>query len=495
MNQHHARLLAALTLSLTLAPRAALAQGQKQGEAQDPQAQQDKQRAREQFALGVGLFDAGDFAGAAAAFERAHAAWKSSLILYNLALALERTERKVATLDAFERVVASPGALPADKLARAKQGLEAAKKKVGQLEIVANLAGASVTGPEGLLGATPLASAVRVPVGPVTLVASAPGHVPAFVTARVDPEARSVVTIELAPIQKKLGALRVRTPVPASTLFVDGKEIAPLPLKVTVPLEAGAPHRVEVRRPGYRAAVEEVTVAEGGVAELDLTPRPDPDAPTASLRLTISPEGASVFVDGERFVDPRSVRLPVGVHDLRLERRDYEPLRRVVELPEGGLGLVVALVPTPEKRAELASSAQAQRGAGIAAVVSGVVVAGVAVGLFGWNASERPGVAAARAAFDALPSTEKRVRKDEDARILGAEQRLGAVDVGAGLGLGLGVALGVVGAVLIGTGESPAKYRLPELGAVRLRPLADVGARPLGEGWAGQGLFGVRGSF
>lgn len=475
----------ALSVSLSLTPRLSLAQAPPSSAA-EPEA--DKQRAREQFALGVGLFDAADFAGATAAFERAYTAWKSPLILYNLALALERTERRVATLDAFERLVAAPGALPADKLARAKAGLVAAKKKVGELEIVANLPGASVTGPEGLLGATPLASAVRVPVGPITLVASAPGHVPAFVSARVEADTRRVVTIELAPIQKKLGALRVRTPVPASTLFVDGKEIAPLPLKVTVPLEAGVPHRVEVRRPGYRAAAEEVTVAEGGVAELELTPRPDPDAPTASLRLSVLPEGASAFVDGERIVDPRSVRLPVGVHDLRLERRDYEPLRRTVELPDGGMRLVVSLVPTPEKRAELAASASTQRNAGVGVVVSGVVVAGVAAALFGWNASERPGVQAARAAFDALPSTEKRVRKDEDLSILTAEQRLQAVDVGAGVGLGVGVALGVVGGVLLGTGESPAKYRLPDLGGVRVRPLAELGL-------GGRGQLGVAGRF
>jgi hypothetical protein len=102
----------------------------------------------------------------------------------------------------------------------------------------------------------------------------------------------------------------VATTPPGATVFVDGAERGTSPLSVTV---AGGAHDIVAERPRYAAA--HAHVDGPGRVQLALA------RPTATLRVTSTPPGAAVTLDGD----------PAGTTPLDIAAPAYEPHRLVIE--------------------------------------------------------------------------------------------------------------------------------------------------------------------
>lgn len=88
-------------------------------------------------------------------------------------------------------------------------------------------------------------------------------------------ERRSVLESALATIRTHVGRLHVVSSAPNGTVFVDGREVATLPME-PISFEVGAV-TVEVRAPGFRTVERSATIRPGALSRLsvDLVPLSD----------------------------------------------------------------------------------------------------------------------------------------------------------------------------------------------------------------------------
>ncbi len=86
-----------------------------------------------------------------------------------------------------------------------------------------------------------------------------------------------------------------------------------------------------------------------GLPPQSATPTPTPAAATALLQINVSPQGATVIVDGLRSgTTPTSMTLPPGQHTVRIEQDGYEPLVETVKLDAGSEAVLSGeLAPLP----------------------------------------------------------------------------------------------------------------------------------------------------
>src|SRR4029077_159084 len=99
------------------------------------------------------------------------------------------------------------------------------------------------------------------------------------------------------------------------------------------------PHHIDLRRAGYTTAGADLTLGDGATGEVELEPTEDPSAPASSepvLALNISESQPVVTVDGSpRGVYRVPLRLPAGPHHLLVERGDFLPMERDINLESG----------------------------------------------------------------------------------------------------------------------------------------------------------------
>lgn len=424
-----------------------------------------EQRMRELFTAGIAQFDLEDYAGAARSFEQAYAARENPVVLFNLGLTYEKLDDAPRVAATMRRVLEKPGNLKPERLERARELLDLASRVLGELEITCAYEGARVDADGVTLGRCPFASPITLREGTRLLRVTANGYEAALIPVDIRAKARQPLTITLSEVSRKLGELRVMSTLPDASVVLDGQVVGTTPLRTTLPVSAGEPHRVELRRQGYVTATETITVQEGATLELALQPALDlgASAELGRLVLTTSAEGARLMVDGQRVEAAKSVSLPAGIHDVVMLRDGFEPLARRVRLEPGArTELSLTLVPTPETRATLAASARGTRNAAWATLVSGSALASAGIGLLVWNQLEKPGVESARADFDASPcnnalkGTEECA--DSELPVLRDETRLIAVDASAAVGLLVGLAIATTGVVLYATGANPDAY-------------------------------------
>jgi hypothetical protein len=140
----------------------------------------------------------------------------------------------------------------------------------------------------------------------------------------------------LAPIPR--GDVRATTEPPGAVIEIDGRvagttDEAP----VVIPdLEADTRYIVAATLDGYREALAIVSPREGEVQEVHLVLERE----GATMLLESDPPGADVIVGGElRGRTPVEVVLPAASeHELRFERRGYEPVIQTIRVPPDGSG-------------------------------------------------------------------------------------------------------------------------------------------------------------
>jgi hypothetical protein len=463
-----------------------------------PEATRDE--ARERFDRGLRLFNQQDNQGALAEFTRAYELVPHGLVLYNIGLVYAAMGRPVQAVEAFDRLLATPGAVDASKLERVRRERAEQAALIGEVEVATSVNGALVEVDGVEAGKTPLSGPLRIASGSHVVGVIAPGYAPLRKSVMLPGGTKTRLAFELQPQEAQLAHLEIRTRIPSAEVYVDGELMGRTPLPASLSLAPGA-RRIELRRAGYTTETQTVNLGAGSTGSLSFDLRVDPVALGTSggeVVLEISEPNAVVFLDGEsRGPYSAPFRVPVGQHALRVERGEFFPVERQIDVPARGRTLVeVDLEPTPEKRARYRSAAQTRRIWGYVSLGAGALFAGGGAAFLAWNAGEKSDK---KTAFD------REAEKNEPGSMLecdprterpeGCEEALNLAltnledarsrDVFGWLGVGLGGAAVGTGLFLVLAGDDPDRYEpKPEsdvFGRLRLSPSA----------WLSKGNAGV----
>ena len=370
----------ALALSTLASPRDAIAQSEK-----------TKTEARERFDRGLTLFNQGDDSGALAEFQRAYELIPHPLVLYNLALVYSAMRRPVDASDALGKLLEAPGSLDAQRLETARRMRAEQLARVGEIQIASNVEGAAIEVDGVEIGRTPAARPVRVASGSHIVGLVARGYLPSRRAVSVAGGARTEARFELVKAEASFAQLVLKTRLLDGEVWMDGHLVGRTPLAAPLAVEPGR-HDVELRRAGYVTKKQSVELGPAARGEITLEPSVDPAALASQgglLALDISERQSVVFIDGEpQGTYARPLRLPLGRHRLRIERANFFPFERDVEVAHGTTSVEVDLQPTPEYRASYVGGATSQRTWGWVSVGGGGLIALGSIGFLIWNAGE-----------------------------------------------------------------------------------------------------------
>ncbi|MCB9578753.1 MAG: PEGA domain-containing protein [Polyangiaceae bacterium] len=466
-----------------------------------------RREARERFDRGLKLFNQRDDGGALAEFQRAYELIPHPLVLYNIGVVQAAMKHPVEAVDALDRLIASPGDLSADRLAHARELRAEQAARIARIEIRSNVDGARIEVDGVDVGQAPLPEPLAVASGQHVIALVASGHAPSRRTVTVAGGRRQALDFQLVPLDGKLGMLEVDTPVLDADVVVDGVVVGKTPLAGPLSLAPGR-HVVDVRRKGYRPARQVLTVADGGKARIAPNLEPDASLLTSEggrLALEISEPEAVVFVDGSpRGAYAGPLALPAGRHRVRVERAEFFPFERDVDVPVRGKSDVrIELAPTPEKRASYRDAATSQRTWGWVGLGAGAAVAIGSGAFLVWNygkqrdAEDRSDELRARLSAGGDCDPQNPVQKPSVCAGVQEELRIVIEDKDAVnarypwgfAALGVGAVGAGIGTYLLVTGDDPDRYEpRPEsdvFGRVRVIPLLDVTATRTTLGVAG----------
>jgi len=165
-------LSSALAVAVTLGSVPALADAPK------PTKQQIEE-AMPHFSKGVELYDENDFAGALVEFKRAYELAADYHVLFNIAQAAYQVQNYAAALDGFQRYLNDGGAAIAkDRKQFVDKEIVKLKGRVAKVEVVVNIAGATVSVDDEEVGKTPLAEPLTVSQGKRKITVSLKDHAP-----------------------------------------------------------------------------------------------------------------------------------------------------------------------------------------------------------------------------------------------------------------------------------------------------------------------------
>ena len=130
--------------------------------------------------------------------------------------------------------------------------------------------------------------------------------------------------------------IRVISDPPGADVFINGaKQGGQTP--VVLPLSSGH-YNLVLRLVGYSAYVSEIQVKENVLTQLNATLHAKDASNVAWADVVTTPIGAEIVIDGvttSKFT-PSRVQVGAGVHTITLKKKGFVPVRRPVEVSEGG---------------------------------------------------------------------------------------------------------------------------------------------------------------
>ena len=460
-----------------------------------------KAQAAQRFDRGLQLFNEGDNAGALAEFKQTYALLPNPIVLYNIGLVYAAMGRSVDAVDALTPVVDSATLSPAQR-EQAQKSLDDQRQRIGRVSVSSVPEGARIDVDGVEVARTPLTAPLRVTEGSHVIGAVAEGYAHARKEIIVAGNADAAVTFELVLGSAKRPAnLTIRSRTADADIVVDDKAIGKTPLSTSVSVPAGK-HSVELRRPGYHSSRQDVEVGEGATGEVSLDLDVDDKAllrDGADLSIEAREPNVDLTIDDEhRGVYRQALRLPKGVHHLRMQVAGYLPLEQDVVLYSGKPTVLMPYFqPTPETRQAHDSNVRWHRTLGWIGIGTGAAITGVGVALAAIGGSEKS--KATQEFDDAEQDVEKKTGicdstmdidlRPCDERVLDAQSRVDKARTKQTIGfvgIGAGVAVLATGVVILLTGESSHRFDPPQ-SAPRPRRLA---VTP-GPGQFGLGLLGT----
>jgi hypothetical protein len=196
--------------------------------------------ARKSYALGVTLFEQGDYQGALQAFHDAYAASPHFAVLYNIGQAQIARDKPLEAAATLSRYLREGQALvPAERRRQVEEQIELINALLGELEVLTEPTGALLSVDGRNIGRTPLAEPIRLAAGVHRIAAGLDGY---------GPVARSVVIG-----QGKRHEVLLLLPM----------EVAKIPEVAARPAPVSHPSRL---RPALPYVLASVGVALGGTA-------------------------------------------------------------------------------------------------------------------------------------------------------------------------------------------------------------------------------------
>jgi hypothetical protein len=444
-----------------------------------PATDDERAEARRRFDRGLALYNSGDLLGALAEFQRAHRLTGHPLVLYNMALVEARLGHSAAAVTALELLAPKESELGAERAERARQLYQEQLQRVGTLEVVPSVAGATIQIDD--VDVDEPTRVARVDAGNHLVSLWAPGYEPRRVSVLVAGGAREVLPIEMIPLEAPIARLRITSNV-VDVEVRDGKELlGKTPLSNDVALPPGR-HALSFSRSGYAPELRSMDLAAGARAALNVELRMDALALSsgALLTLSLSEGNAVVLVDGEPHLDAAlGMRLPLGRHQLHVARAGFFDVSREVALGAGRTVLDVTLIPTPAHLAEYTARAKRQRLLAFVTAGAGAAVTAGAVGFLVWNQGKKND---AETRFDAFASEAEAMPKSCDKTCvetsailvddLDAKRKR---DVFGWIGVGVGAAAIGAGVLLYVTGDDPSRYEPKSEGGSLVSLRVDVG--------------------
>jgi len=439
-----------------------------------------KAEAAKRFDRGLTLFDEGDNAGALAEFKQVYSTLPNAVVLYNIGLVYAAMQRPVDAVDALKQVV-DDASLSKAQHERAQTTLSDQEARIGRLSITTVPSGAHISIDNVDVATTPLSAPLRVAAGSHLVGAVAEGYALGRQEVVVAGNADASLEFTLLRAEATRDAnLTVRSRIPAAEVFVNGKSAGKTPLVSSLSVPPG--HlSVELRRPGYVTAKQEVDLKESAISDITLDPTIDTKALASEgvfLALDVGRPGVELFVDQEH-VGPYTapIRLPKGPHRVRVEAAGFMPLERDLSL-DGGKNNVLAekLEPTPETRAAHDANVSLHRTWGWIGIGAGALIAGGGAAFLGINASSKNDTRKALAAanddqantigphcntLNSDPNFPTNSPAECDAYIASKQSAYDSAknkDIIGFVGIGVGAAALVTGVVVLLTGPSANEY-------------------------------------
>ena len=348
-----------------------------------------KADAAKRFDRGLTLFDEGDNAGALAEFKQVYSTMPNPVVLYNIGLVYAAMQRPVEAVDALKQVVGESSLSPGQH-ERAQSTLTDQEARIGRLSITTVPAGAHISIDNVDVATTPLSAPLRVAAGSHVVGAVAEGYALARKEVVVAGNADASLDFALLRAEATRDAnLTVRSRISAAEVFVNGKSAGKTPLASSLSVPPGHIN-VELRRPGYTTAKQQVDLNEGATSDITLDPSIDTQALATEgvfLALDVGRKAPELYVD-QQDLGPYTapVRLPKGPHRVRVEAAGFMPLERDLTL-DGGKSNVLSekLEPTPDTRAAHDSNVSLHRTWGLIGIGAGALIAGGGAAFLGIN--------------------------------------------------------------------------------------------------------------
>jgi len=461
------------------------------------EAELNKAQAAQRFDRGLQLFNEGDNAGALAEFKQTYALMPNPIVLYNIGLVYAAMSRPVDAVDALTPVVDSATLSP-EQRARAQKTLADQQQRIGRVSVTTVPAGARIDVDGVEVARTPLTTPLRVAEGSHVIGAVADGYAHARKEIIVAGNADAAVDFELVlGAAKRPANLMIRSRIALAEVLLDEKSVGQTPLASSLSVPAGQ-HTVELRRPGYQSAKQQIEVGESSTAEVTLNLAVDPQALTqqgADLTISVREPNLSLSIDQEPLrLYTGTLRLPKGPHHLHLEQAGYQPLDQEVTLDsQKPLLLTPYLLPTPEARKAHDDNLRFHRTWGWILTGAGAVVAGSGVVWLAANSSKKSdALATYNHWLDQLPPnipsepicktmTGSGNAVECNAEVDNAKEAYDsakAKDIPGYIAVGVGGAALATGVVLLLTGESANRYDPPAKAAKSKAPAWSLASGP-----------------
>ncbi len=221
----------------------------------------------------------------------------------------------------------------------------------GSIYVSSTPAGASAVLDGGSAQLITSGTFINVPPGQHSVMIAKPGYQSSttMVDVSVGTTANVLVTLEQVI---NAGGISVSSTPKGSGLYVDNLYQGITDM-IVGNLQPG-PHKVMVAEPGYQSSTQNITVLSGQVVPASFTLVPESNPPTGDIRVTSTPSGAVVYLNGDYkgFTPPNDHLdindLPPGTYTVALTRLGYLDYSTSVTLPAGALIAVNAtLVPAP----------------------------------------------------------------------------------------------------------------------------------------------------
>jgi hypothetical protein len=132
------------------------------------------------------------------------------------------------------------------------------------------------------------------------------------------------------------GTIHLESVPPGGEIFVDGTHIAGVtPQTLPFPLQVGTRHEIRIELAKHKPHVENVDIPQDG---REITVNAVMDPITGRLRISTTPAGADIIVDGTlRGRTPTTINdIDMAAKKLELRLKDYQPVIQTLSWPANG---------------------------------------------------------------------------------------------------------------------------------------------------------------